>query len=116
MTDMRVRIAAGILIVVVSMLATAQAHAQATAAPAATVTRYACDGRQNLVVERTAATARVSFIDRTYDLKRKPSGIGIKYGSSDAALIIDGTSAIFVAPDRLQLGACTEAFPVALRG
>jgi hypothetical protein len=114
MKDVRVRIAAGILVVVVSVLA--GARAQAKAAPPVTATRYVCDGRQNLVIERNDATARVRFIDRTYDLKRKPSGIGIKYGSSDAALIIDGASAIFVAPDRLQLGACTEAFPVALRG
>ena len=114
MKDVRVRIAAGILVVVVSVLA--GARAQAKAPPAVTATRYVCDGRQNLVIERNDATARVRFIDRTYDLKRKPSGIGIKYGSSDAALIIDGASAIFVAPDRLSLGACTEAFPVALRG
>jgi len=109
MKDMRVMIAAGIFLAVVSVLAGAQAHA----APAATVTRYACDGRQNLVIERNDTTARVHFVDRIYDLKRKASGIGTKYVSADAALIIDGASAIFVAEDRLQLGACTEAFPVA---
>lgn len=75
--------------------------------------RYACEGRQNLVVERDRDRARVNFIDRSYELKRKPSSIGIKYGSSTAALIIDGHSAVFVADDRLQLGTCTEAFPVA---
>lgn len=75
--------------------------------------RYACEGRQNLVVERDKDRARVNFIDRSYELKRRPSSIGIKYGSSSAALIIDGPSAIFVADDRLQLGTCTEAFPVA---
>jgi hypothetical protein len=102
--DTRVKVAAGLLLGVLSLLGTAQAHAAASA------TRYACEGRQNLVIERDRTTAHVNFIDRSYELRRKPSSIGAKYESSKAALIIDGQSAVFVAEDRLQLGACIEAF------
>ncbi len=105
---MRIKLAAGLMFAVLSVLASAQAHA----APA-TAVRYQCEGRQNLVIERDGASARVNFIDRSYDLKRKPSSIGVKYISPTAALIIDGPSAVFVAEDRLQLGTCMEAFPVA---
>ena len=108
MKDMRIRIAGGLLLTVVSVLGTAQVHA---AAP--TPMRYACEARQNLVVQRDGHIARVSFTDRSYELRRKPSDIGVKYESPTAALIIDGPSAVFVAEDRLQLGACTEAFPIA---
>lgn len=75
--------------------------------------RYACDPRQNLLVQSDARLALVRFQDRTYELKRKGSDIGIKYASPTATLIIDGPSAIFVAEDRLQLGACTQMVPLA---
>jgi hypothetical protein len=39
--------------------------------------------------------------------------LGEKYGSPTAALIIDGSSAVFVADDRLQLGACVKALETA---
>ena len=104
----RVRIATGLMLGVVSVLASAASHA---ATPAAI--RYACDGRQNLVIQRDAATAHVRFIDRSYELRRKPSSIGVKFSSPTAALIIDGQSAVFVAEDRLQLGSCRAAFAVA---
>jgi hypothetical protein len=105
--DMRIRIAAGLLAGVLSVLGSAQVHA------AVSNTRYACDGRQSLVVERDSARARVNFIDRSYVLRRKSSSIGVKYESPHAALIIDGSSAVFVADNRLQLGICTAAFPIA---
>jgi len=103
--DTRVRVACGLFLGVMSVLWGAQAHARAGAP-----IRYACEGRQNLVIQRDRTTASVNFTDRSYDLRRKPSSIGVKYESPTAALIIDGRSAIFVAEDRLQLGACTEAF------
>lgn len=106
--DMRIRVAGGLLAGVLSVLGAAQAHA---ATPQ--IMRYACDGRQNLTIQRDAKVAHVNFIDRSYELQRKRSGVGIKYESRTAALIIDGSSAVFVAPDRLQLGACNEAFPIA---
>lgn len=106
--NMRIRVAGGMLLGVLSVLGAAQANA---AAPP--TVRYACDARQNLTIQRDAKTAHVSFIDRTYELRRKRSGIGLKYESGNAALMIDGPSAVFVAPDRLQLGACVEALSVA---
>jgi YD repeat-containing protein len=86
----------------------------ASAASSGTETRYQCDAAQHLVVRRTAQTASVEFIDRTYTLTRKASGIGEKYLAPKAALIIDGPEAVFVADDRLQLGRCIEAKRIAL--
>lgn len=102
--DMRIKVASGVLLGVLSLLGTAQA------ADAATVTEvhYACDEGQRLVVRESAQFASVQFIDRTYELKQKRSSIGRKYISPTAALIIDGASAVFVTEDRLQLGQCTE--------
>ena len=108
LTDTRVKVAGGLIAAVLSILGAAQAHA---ATP--TATRYECAPRQNLVVSRTDGMAVVRFIDRTYELRRKRSSIGMKYVSATAALIIDGPSAVFVAEDRLQLGTCREALPAA---
>lgn len=107
MKDTRIQVAGGLLSGVLSVLG-AQAHA---AAPVAV--RYACEGRQSLTIQRDANMARVDFVDRSYKLQRKRSGIGVKYESATAALIIDGRSAVFVAADRLKLGVCDEAFPIA---
>ena len=105
--DTRVKVAMGLLTLVLSLLGGAQAHA------ASGPVRYQCEARQNLVIERSARTAHVRFIDREYSLGRKASSMGEKYASSTAALIIDGRSAVFVAEDRLQLGACVEAGAIA---
>jgi len=67
-----------------------------------------------LTVQTNANSARVSIDGRNYDLQRGRSSIGHKYLSADAALIIDGHSAVFVAGQYLDLGACVEAVPVAL--
>jgi len=87
----------------------------AAAAPAAKATHYLCDSHQHLVVRRTADSASVEFIDRTYQLQRKASDLGIQYIAPKAALIIDGPEAVFVADDRLQLGRCLEASSLAER-
>ena len=55
----------------------------------------------------------LQFIDRNYRLRRKSSSLGEKYISKSAALIMDGKSAVFVAEDRLQLGRCIDAIPLA---
>lgn len=109
MTGIHIKAAVGLIIGAVSFIGSAQA---ASSAPA-TQTRYQCDSRQRLVVWRTADSAKVEFIDRTYELRRKPSDIGIKYIAPEAALMIDGNSAFFVAQDRLQLGRCVEASSIA---
>lgn len=108
---MRVRVAAVLLLGVLATLGAVQAQA----APAIQK-RYQCEERQKLVIIRSPSNARVEFIDRAYELHRKASSIGQKYTSRDAALIIDGTSAVFVAQDRLQLGTCVEASETAVAG
>lgn len=105
LTDMRLKVAGGLIAIVFSLLGAVHAHA---ATP--TAMRYQCASREDLVVSRIDETAVVRFVDRTYELRRKSSSIGVKYTSSRAALIIDGPAAVFVANDRLQLGTCLEAF------
>ena len=105
MMDTRVKLAAGALLAIGSLLGIAtEAHASPI-----TEIRYACDSGQRLVVRQSGNLASVQFIDRSYQLERKRSDIGQKYLSPTAALIIDGSAAVFVAEDRLQLGQCLEA-------
>jgi hypothetical protein len=106
--DPRVKVAGAIMVAVLALLGRAQAQARSPSA-----VRYACHPRQSLIVERSSSRAVVQFIDRTYELRRAPSRLGEKYLSAKAALIIDGASAVFVAEDRLQLGTCVEAIPMA---
>jgi len=106
--ETRIKVAAGMLALVLAVLDSAQAHA---ATPSEV--RYQCDQRQGMVVSRSPEHASVRFLDRTYELERRASSLGERYGSPTAALIIDGVSAVFVAEDRLQLGTCREAFEVA---
>ena len=103
MKDVRTIVAGALMFGVLSVLATAQAH---SAAPE--VTHYSCDGLDELAVERTETAARVTLAGRTWELHRKQSGLGLKYASPTAALIIDGSSAVFVADDPLQLRTCGE--------
>ena len=102
--EKRVRIAAGLMLGVLSLLGGAQAVAASTVE-----IHYACDGNQRLSVRQAKDAADVRFIDRTYRLSRKPSNLGERYSSANAALVIDGSFAVFVAEDRLQLGKCMEA-------
>ena len=106
MIEMRVKLAAGLLIGVVSFLGSA--HAIAATPVRGGETHYLCDAHQHLVVRRNAQSASVEFIDRTYQLERKASDLGVQYIAPKAALIIDGPEAVFVADDRLQLGRCVE--------
>jgi membrane-bound inhibitor of C-type lysozyme len=103
---LRIKLAAGPMLIVLSVLLAAHAHA----APAPT--RYVCGG-QTVTIERDGKLASVRFADGSYQLQRKASDIGVKYASPTATLIIDGPSAIFVAQDRLQVAACTEAVNIA---
>ena len=86
----------------------------AGASAATTPMRYTCSADKHLTVERNASVARVSFDGRSYDLHRKHSSIGDKYLSTDAALIIDGPSAVFVTGGNLDLGSCVQEVPLAL--
>lgn len=103
--DTRLRIATGLLAGVLSVIGTAQA--QAHPAPAA-ATGYVCDGGQDLLVLRSSRAATVRLGDGSYHLARRRSGIGVRYGSARAALIVDGDTAVFVAEDRPTLRGCVE--------
>ena len=109
MIDARVKVAAGLLIGVLSLLGTV------TAAHARPViqTHYACDHGEEFVVRRSGHRASVQFPDRTYELRMARSSIGQKFLSQTAALIVDGPSAVFVADNRLQLGQCLEVSQIA---
>ena len=87
--------------------------AAAPAGASGRAVQYICPASEHLSVERDGSIAHVTLADRSYDMRRKHSSIGAKYLSRDAALIIDGPSAIFVAPDHLNLGTCITAVPVA---
>jgi len=106
MIEMRVKVGIVMMAGAASLLGPVQG---AAAAPAEKATHYLCDSHQHLVVRRTADSASVEFIDRTYQLQRKASDLGVQYIAPKAALIIDGPEAVFVADDRLQLGRCVEA-------
>jgi hypothetical protein len=67
------------------------------------------------MVQQTRSSAHVSLNGRSYDLQRSRSGIGVKYLSPTAALVIDGPSAVFVTENQTNLGTCTKALPVASR-
>lgn len=73
MLDSRMRLAAVVLGSALTLLGSAQAHA------APTEMRYACEGGQNLVVQRDRSRAVVSFTNRNYELLRARSSIGDKY-------------------------------------
>lgn len=75
--------------------------------------RYACPASADLAVQRSGSTASVNYAGRRYELQRKRSSVGAKYVSPNAALIIDGNSAIFVAEDVIDLGTCTKTVSVA---
>jgi hypothetical protein len=105
MANVRIRAAAGLMIAVLSVLGAASALAATATKPI----RYVCESAPELLVMRTANKASVHFGTKTYDLRREASSIGAKYISRNAALIVDGRSAVFVSDDQLQLGTCLQA-------
>lgn len=100
-----------ITLTLAALMAASFANTQARAVPSPV--RYECPASEDLAVLRNRSTAHVNYAGRSYELERKRSSIGNKYVSPNAALIIDGNSAIFIAEDLLDLGTCTKAVPVA---
>lgn len=94
---------------------TVAAFGSGLANAAGNIVRYACPANADLSVERDRRTARVIVSGRSYELQRVRSSIGDKYLSPHAALIVDGSSALFVAEDRPDLPVCVRAVPVASR-
>jgi hypothetical protein len=111
MVHMGIRVAAGLMLAMLSFPGIIQAQAATSIE-----VRYACTDAQGFIVTRTADKALVQFDGKTYELQRRPSSIGMKYISASAALIVDGPSAVFVADDRFQLGTCLQTTHVASSG
>jgi hypothetical protein len=79
-------------------------------------THYACRHDRQFSVSRSGPIATVEFGDRSYELRRRAGSLGIRYGSAEAALILDGDAATFVASDRLDLEGCAKVPPPSVRG
>lgn len=77
-----------------ALLGSACSATSRSGVPASTTFRCA-DGR-SFLVERDARTATVIFSGISYRLPRRASSIGLRYGSGEAALMIDGDFAAFV--------------------
>lgn len=72
---------------------------------------YRCSGQRTLDVQYSRAGAVVTVNGgRSYDLARGGPGIGERFSSDDATLIIDGDLAAFAATDVLDLRRC-KAWP-----
>ena len=80
---------------------------------ASSIETYSCSGGRDLRIRRSTLGAHVSLEGKSYELRRHRSSIGEKYLSSKEALIIDGSSAVFVTNNHLDLGTCEEVLPVA---
>ena len=101
-------VAAGLMFAVVTVLGSVRVQAAPVEIP------YACErGQQSLSIRRDRHNAHVRFGHQTFELRRRDSGIGEKYMSDNAALIVDGATAIFVVEEPLQLGTCTETHALA---
>ena len=92
-----------LMIVATHLVAASTAHAIATHLQ--TLTFVCADGRR-FAVTREKRAASVVFENKTFSLARRPSGIGVRYANSRAALIIDGEMAAFVTDTVTDLQRC----------
>jgi hypothetical protein len=86
-------------------------HAQRSSGPV----RFECIDGQTVDVQISGSRAKVRVEGTTYALRKRPSSIGIKFVSSDAALMIDESFAAFVAEIGPRLRQCRSAGPIAVR-
>lgn len=76
-------------------------------APAAReMTVFRCAADRSFTVQRDDASAVVIYSGVRYELPRRKSSIGERYGSSSATLIVDGEMAAFVSGTVLNLDFC----------
>lgn len=102
--DLRIRLAAGLLLGVAALLGGTQAFAADSLE-----VQYRCGGTSELVIRRTHAVADARFEERTYRLHRKASSLGERYSGANAAIIVDGATAVFVAGDQVRVHSCVES-------
>lgn len=67
---------------------------------------YKCSDGRSFSVTESADAAKVDYFNEHFQLPRRPSGIGTRYASADATLIIDGDMAAFVTETIVDLQAC----------
>lgn len=75
------------------------------AAAEVTAAYYCADGRF-FTVEQNAEAATVRYDDEAYRLAKRPSGIGVRFASPEATLIIDGDAAVFASETVIDLDDC----------
>lgn len=97
------KLAFGLLLLSVGV---ASAACAAKGGEAASRTNYRCHGGKVFNVAATQAVASVTYAERRYLLPRRKSGIGTRYASAEATLIIDGPMAVFVTSAITDLQAC----------
>lgn len=71
-------------------------------------TTYRCSDGRTFKVLRDSYEADVDYANESYSLQRRPSSIGIRYGSTEASLILDGPYAAFVTETVVDLPQCKE--------
>ena len=77
---------------------------------AAATANFKCADSRILQVQYDAKRANVIAEGRPYALPRQASGLGMRYASPTATLIIDGNFAAFVADDLYDLRGCHSPF------
>jgi hypothetical protein len=70
---------------------------------------YHCAHDRLLHVHSGEEHAKVEYLGDHYELARRPAGIGIQYTSSNATLIIEGDTAVFVSRKNVDLQTCRAA-------
>jgi hypothetical protein len=98
-----------------NMLIVLAALAASTPATASEARTYSCSRPGSLEVRFTRTTAFVNFERREYQLHRKRSSIGVRYGSPSAALMLDGQFAVFVTEGSRHAVRCSQVGAMARR-
>ena len=70
------------------------------------ITTYECSGGRAFTVHRGHDTATVDYEERSYELSRRASSMGVRYSADGASLIVDGDVAVFVTERVLDLKVC----------
>jgi membrane-bound inhibitor of C-type lysozyme len=67
---------------------------------------YRCADGRTFTVDQQQRSAEVTYYDEHFRLPRRSSGVGIRYATPDATLIIDGDMAAFVTENIVDLQSC----------
>jgi membrane-bound inhibitor of C-type lysozyme len=89
----------------VAMMFAAACSAQ-SAAEAKRPSLYRCADGRTFTVDQQQGAAEVTYYDEHFRLPRRSSGVGARYATQDATLIIDGDMAAFVTENIVDLEAC----------